>query len=226
MTTNRREFIERLGATAVVGALPLTSLHASDLLARHASPAGAWDMSWMAKVRAKPHKAIFDIPEVDSGYGVWRAGMWEPQHNEALGSKPADVITVVVLRHSGIALAFNQDYWAANKLGAAEHALHPITQQSTDQNPALLTSTNGGGVPAMVDGFVLPALLARGSVVLACNVALGFHAAGMAKQNNISEDEALKRATAALLPGIKIQPSGVFACVAAQEAGCQYVRAS
>lgn len=224
MTTNRREFIERLGATAVVGALPLASLRTSDLLAMPAA-ASTWDTSWMAKVRAKAHKAIFDVPAIDSGYGIWRAGMWESQHNEALGSKPTDMITVLVLRHDGIALAFNQDYWAANKLGAETKALHPITQQSTDMNPALLTSA-AGGVPAMADPFALPAQIAHGTVVLACNVALGFHAQGMAQQNNISVDEAMTRAKAALLPGITIQPSGVFACVAAQEAGCQYVRAS
>jgi hypothetical protein len=225
VTTNRREFIERLGATAMVGALPI-ALTGKDVLAMSVptSPSD-WDMSWMATVRAKAHKAIFDVPAVDSGYGIWRAGMWEAQHSDALGTKPSDLITVLVLRHDGINLAFNQDYWAANKLGADTKATHPITQQSTDMNPALLTSASGG-VPAMADAFALPAQIAHGTVVLACNVALGFHAAGMAQKNNISAEEAMKRAKAALLPGIKIQPSGVFACVAAQEAGCQYVRAS
>lgn len=224
MTTNRREFLERIGATAFVGALPLAGLNASGVLAMSVAPSD-WDTSWIATVRGKAHKAVFDVPAVDSGYGVWRAGMWEAQHSDALGTKPSDLITVLVLRHDGIALAFNQDYWAANQLGAETKALHPITQQSTDMNPGLLTSASGG-VPAMADPWSLPAQIAHGTVVLACNVALSFHAAGMAQKNNIPEEEAMKRAKAALLPGIRLQPSGVFACVAAQEAGCQYVRAS
>ena len=60
MTTNRREFIERLGATAMVGALPLTSLRTSDLLAMPAA-ASTWDTSWMAKVRAKARAAGFTL---------------------------------------------------------------------------------------------------------------------------------------------------------------------
>jgi len=62
--------------------------------------------------------------------------------------------------------------------------------------------------------------------VLACNVALGFFAMGMAQKAGITEEEARKRIVAAMLPGITIQPSGVFAVVRAQEGGCVYVRAS
>ena len=88
MTTNRREFIERLGATAMLGALPITALH--PLVPTSESAAGSaegWDFSWTNALKGKKHKALFDCTEVESGYGVWRASIWENQYHEALGAK-------------------------------------------------------------------------------------------------------------------------------------------
>jgi len=226
MTTNRREFIERLGATAMLGALPLTgTTPLSEFLQPSDSPADDFDFSWFKKVQAKAHKAVFDCAEVDSGYGVWRASMWESQYHENLGIKPADSTTVLVLRHAALVLGFNQEFWDKYGIGAQDKVMHPITQQSTDKNPALLSSARNE-VPAMFDAWALPNFVSRGGTVLACNVALQFFSAGLAKKANMSEDDARKAAIAAFLPGVTLQPSGVFACVRAQEAGCQYVRAS
>ncbi len=44
--------------------------------------------------------------------------------------------------------------------------------------------------------------------------------------DRVSADEARRRTTAALVPRVIVRPSGVFAVVRAQEAGCMYVRAS
>ena len=102
---------------------------------------------------------------------------------------------------------------------------HPITQQSTDRNPVLMSSTRNE-IPAQFDALMLPNFIAKGGIVLACNVALQFFSAGLAKKAGITDEEAQKRVKAAMLPGVLLQPSGVFACVRAQEAGCVYIRAS
>jgi hypothetical protein len=227
MTTNRREFIERLGATAMLGALPLSGI--APTLDEFVQPSGMsledFDFSWFKKVQAKKYKAVFDCAEVDSGYGVWRAVMWEDQYHSSFGLKAEDTTTVLVIRHAALVLGFNQDFWDKYGIGAQDKVTHPITQQSTDRNPALLSSTRNE-VPAMFDAFALPNFIARGGTVLACNVALQFFSAGLAKKANMSEDEARKAAIAAFLPGVTLQPSGVFAAVRAQDAGCRYVRAS
>jgi intracellular sulfur oxidation DsrE/DsrF family protein len=57
-------------------------------------------------------------------------------------------------------------------------------------------------------------------------VALQFFSAGLAQKAGIPVEEARKRAVAALVPGVTLQPSGVFACVRAQQEGCAYVRSS
>jgi len=227
MTTNRREFLEHLGTTAMLGALPISAMPAAlrEFAPPPATAADDFDFTWTTKLKGKAHKAVFDCAEVESGYGVWRAGMWEGQYQASFGTKPTESSTVLVLRHAAIVLAFNQDFWDKNGIGAADKVTHPITQQSTDKNPALLSSTRNE-IPAQFDAFALPNFINKGGIVLACNVALGFFAAGMAAKQGITEEEARKRAIAAMLPGVRLQPSGVFACVRAQEAGCVYVRAS
>jgi hypothetical protein len=227
MTTNRREFIERLGATAVLGVVPMPALRALESPGEAPMQQGTqqWDFSWTNALKGKKHKALFDNAEVESGYGVWRASFWEAQYQEALGAKPADIRTVLVLRHNAIALAFQQSLWDQAKIGETNKVTHPVTLQSTDRNPALMTAARNE-VPQMFDAFALPNFMSRGGIVLACNLALSFFAADWAKRAGITPEEATRRAVAALVPGVKLMPSGVMACVKAQEEGCVYVKAS
>ena len=46
------------------------------------------------------------------------------------------------------------------------------------------------------------------------------------EKEKLSDEESRKQAIAALIPGVILQPSGVFAALRAQEAGCMYLRAS
>jgi intracellular sulfur oxidation DsrE/DsrF family protein len=226
MPTNRREFIEHLGATAMLGALPLSTMpslvHA---LAEPQASAEEFDLSWTTSLKGKKHKAVFDCTEVESGYGVWRMSIWETQYQSVLGAKPSEMGKVLVLRHNALVLGFQQDFWDANGIGAMEKVTHPITQQSTEKNPALLSAARNE-VPTQFDAFALPRFIERGGIVLACNVALQFFSAALAQKAGITVEEARKRAVAALVPGVKLQPSGVFACVRAQQEGCAYVKAS
>jgi len=224
MPTDRRAFLGTLAAGALLGTLPT----APELLeARTPSPAspGEWDLSWVKRVRGR-YRAVFDIPDVDSAYGVWRANMFVQQYRDVLGAAPDDISAVIVLRHHAIALAMQQPFWDAYGVAKTRDVLHPVTQQGTDRNPALLSSKRGE-VPAQFDGMALDHFQANGGIVLACNVALEFEMAPLvAKKDGLAPDAARQKAIAALLPGVLLQPSGVFAAVHAQDAGCKYVRAS
>lgn len=227
MTTSRRDFLQRAaGATALFGAAPLT-LDAFDLRAAGAllpQNADKFDLSWVNRVTTK-HKAVFDVPEVDSGYGVWRASLWINQYNQVLGVSPKDMTAVVVLRHNGIALAMQQSFWDKYGVGKAKHVIHPVTQQPTDRNPVLLSSKRKE-IPEMFDAVQLDKFISRGGIALACNLAFDDCVETVKAKDKVSDDEARKRARAALVPGVVMQPSGVFAALRAQEAGCAYLRAS
>lgn len=228
MSTNRRDFIEKIGASAMLGALPLSAL--SPMLSAASEPIASgsaedWDFSWTAKLAGKKHKALFDCTEVESGYGVWRASVWAAQYAGVLGAKPAEMQTVLILRHNALVMAFQQSLWDAASIGEHEKVTHPITMQSTTKNPALLRSADKE-VPEMIDAFALPNFISRGGIVLCCNLALDFFAAGMARRLNITPAEARTRAIAAMLPGTILMPSGVMAAVRAQQEGCLYVKGS
>ena len=227
MTTDRREFVQKMacGAAALTG---LSAFPAHVAAAVGMSPATgsaeSWDTSWMKKITGK-HRAVFDVPEIESAYGVWRSQLWGTQMQEVFKVKPADLSTVLVLRHNGVSLALQQAYWDKYGVGTATHATHPVTMQATDRNPALLSSARGE-IDAGFDALALDKAIARGTIVLACNLALDDLVPTVAKADGVSEDEARKRVRGYLVPGVIVQPSGGFAALLAQEAGCNYLRAS
>ena len=73
------------------------------------------------------------------------------------------------------------------------------------------------------DNAAIDKLLARGTVFGACSVALRGHARQLAKNANVTPDEAAKEFTANIIPGITLIPSGVWGVNRAQEAGCTYL---
>src|SRR5689334_20581855 len=104
MHPDRREFVQRITMGAVAfGSVPF-SLEAAHRVVgdMNATTPPDWDLSWVKRVTGK-HKTVFDVPEVDSGYGVWRASIFPKQYMEVLGAKASDITSVLVLRHNGIA---------------------------------------------------------------------------------------------------------------------------
>ena len=226
MSTTRREFLDRiaLGAASATGVTVLAGLPLPLGAATAPTTAADWDVRWPARLTGK-RRTVLDVPEVESGYGVWRASIWARQYQQVLGVPPRDMSTVLVLRHNGIVLALQQPFWDEYGIGKLKSVTHPVTQQPTDRNPAMMSSAKGD-LPADYDAFALDKLMARGAVVLACDLALQDVAQHVQKQASVSADEARRRTLAAVVPGVVVQPSGVFAVVRAQEAGCMYVRAS
>lgn len=226
MSLDRRDFVGRFAAGALLAGLPLpieASLRAFGEPAAQ-PPAEEWDLTWVDRLTGK-YRAVFDVPEIDSGYGVWRASLWGKQYQEVLGAKASDCSAVLVLRHNGINLAMQQSYWDKYGVGKDKNVLHPVTQQSTDRNPALLSSSRGE-VPAMFDEVALDRFIARRGIVLACNLAFDDVVENIQKKENASAEDARKQAIGYLVPGIVLQPSGVFAALHAQDVGCKYLRAS
>lgn len=225
MDTTRREFVERLtGGAVLLGAAPLAFGNPAEFLAAEPATAQGFDTTWTSKVTGKS-KAVLDVPEIDSGYGVWRAGITKKQLMEGLKLPANEVNMVLVLRHNGIYLAMNQAFWDAFGVGKAQKATSPTDGKPIDRNPALLDAK--GGLPAQFDGLSIPQFLAGGGIVLGCDLAFNLDIVPLVKARDKSTDAAARAAALKyLLPGVILQPSGVFAAIRAQQVGCAYVRAS
>lgn len=228
---DRRQFLQQLtfGGLALTGA-PL-ALGAAESMVRHAAmtPDAAWrqpqafDYTWPSRLTGT-HKAVYDSPDISGGLGVYRAGIVATQYQQAFALPASAISNVIVLRHDAIHLAMKAEYWSRYGIGPLKKVLHPWTEAPWAGNPALMTERDG--IPAMVATHALDKQLARGVLVLACALAFSDVIGLIAATDKLNDVDAEAKARALLLPGILMQPSGVFATTLAQEKGCVYVRAS
>ena len=153
MDTGRRDFLATLGV-ATIGSAGLTLLDPTPAPAQQA--AGYWDLSWTGRLTGK-HRAIFDIPAIEDGYGVWRSILWRKQYSQVFGLPESDLNTVVNIRHDGIALVMNQEFWARYNVGRTWDVRDPLSRQPTSRNP-VVDRTGPHALPGEYEDFSLEAL--------------------------------------------------------------------
>lgn len=222
MTTTRREFVERMAAgAALMGGIPLTGMD-KKFSAVSAAAKSDWDLSWAKRVMAAKNKAVFDSPEVESGLGVLRAGIWKAQVNEVQGVPIKQIAAVSVIRHEGIVLAMSQAFW--DKYGVGEmKKVTGLDGKPTGTNPVLV-GAGDSALPPVIANARLEKFMASGGIVLGCNLAFELDIVPIVMQKDgLAHDAARASALTMLIPGVILQPSGVFAVVHAQEAGAKYV---
>jgi hypothetical protein len=215
MSINRRDFLGSFSAASLAAAIPATV---------HGSPAAVnetWDVSWVERVKGK-YRAVFDSPGFSDGAALFRAAIWRQQYREVYGAAPADMSAVLVVRHQGIWLAMNDEFWRKYTIGKRQKFKDSEKKQWYYHNPVAATPA---GTP---DEFQIniPKFIADGNIVLACNLAFGAVIDVVKREEKVQKEEAEKTARANLLSGVILQPSGVFAALRAQEAGCHYLLAS
>jgi hypothetical protein len=224
MTTTRRRFIEAAAANAAAFAILPGAAFASVPPDMAIAPSTEeWNVGWADRLNGK-HKAVFDIAEVESGYGVWRGALWANQYTDVMKAAPADLSPILVLRHNAIILAMQQPFWDRYNIGELKQVKHPLTEEPTKKNPVLLDERDN--IPAPFNTLALHKQIARGATVLACNLALQDCVRLIAKMDKVAPDVARQRAIAYLVPGVILQPSGVFGVIRAQQAGAAYIKAS
>lgn len=242
MSTDRRRFLSRLTLGGVaLGTFPASLRAASPLettvgAGDSASPsrrelqaylgqpqARAYDTSWTARLTGR-HKAVFDVPEIEGGSGVWRAGLWRDHYRDVLQAQPADLSPVVVIRHSAIPLVMRQEFWDEYDVGKSREVKHPMTDEPTTNNP-VLPPPAGESLPPMLSAITLDAQMKSGTIVIGCDMAFGQLVSMVRRKHSVSAEEARERALAVMLPGVILQPNGIFGLTLAQEFGCSFVAA-
>jgi hypothetical protein len=228
MSGRRREFLRWLGASTLLAALGRSAgaQGTSGQQAHGAAPtprSDKWDMSWVEKVHGDA-RAVFDLPEAGEGEGVWRAERWREDYEQVYGVSPNDLTAVLVIRHAAIPLVMDNSYWKRFGIGKKLEIKDHDTKKWTESNPV---STAHGGAPTDDDRYTLQYFMAHGGIVLACHLAFsGRVVSDFAKSDKLDRDQAEARAREHILPGVILQPSGIFAALRAQQAGCSYILAS
>ena len=80
-------------------------------------------------------------------------------------------------------------------------------------------------MPAKLAGFALDKQIERGVVALGCNTAFGGMVSIVAKKEKLNIGEARAKALTILVPGVILQPNGIFGVALAQQNGCAFVQA-
>jgi len=226
MSTDRREFLGLLAGVGMTGAVGRFGGKTVDSVPPSRPPAlppSDWDVSWTSKVSGA-HRAVFDSPEVSEGLGLLRTLVWIKDYGDVYGVAPSDMSAVVVLRHNAIWMVMNDEFWAHHGVGSVTKIRDPKTKLPIKRNP-FLGPTPFADLPPQVADNVLTKVLGV-ATVLACNLAFQDVVEKVKPMTGGDEAKARAMALEHLVPGIILQPSGVFAVTRAQEAGCQYMLAS
>jgi hypothetical protein len=246
--TDRRNFIGQVAASAVV--LATTACAAAPAAAPPAPAAGptapqgapsapgdgpppivpaSWDNSWFNKLRAR-HKAVFEQSLLDFGSAASMAQRWISGMRDAGIAKAGEFQAVLVLRHEAVPLLVNNTIW--EKYGVGEALKYKTFSDAIEKtNPMATVRQPPAGRPAPPDDPMRPQMnliwfATHGHITLGCNVA--FNGFVFQTANRVKADRAalMEEFKANLLPGVILQPNGIYATLRAQEAGCTYIRAS
>jgi intracellular sulfur oxidation DsrE/DsrF family protein len=143
-------------------------------------------------------------------------------YGEVYKTPDAEFGLVVVCRHAALPAVLNDAMWATLKYGEKNKINDPATGVPMLRNPY----SKAADTPGTNSELSIEALIARGVIVLACNLSMMRNASILAKETGMSTEEARAAITAALIPGVMRQPSGVFGVARAQEAGCHFLRST
>lgn len=183
------------------------------------TPQTKWDDSWTTRLTAS-HKAVFDSPEIaeNATLGVLQSIRYINGMQQALS---ATAQVVVVLRHQSIPFAFNDAMWEKYKIGEASKV--KIGGAWATKNP-LLQERGKGNSDRPQSNLVW--LASHGHILLGCDLATQGYAAGYAEKAKLTSKEVYEELKANLVPGLILQPNGIYAVLRAQEAGCAYMRST
>jgi intracellular sulfur oxidation DsrE/DsrF family protein len=217
---DRREFLEHLGvASAAIlgtGALPLD---ASTSPPPNAS-SEPWDMSWLERLESATYRAVIDANTLEEGYAADLAGGLIDTYRDVHGTSDDQVRIVIVARRAGTPLVLGDVVWEKYPLGE-DTKMNDRDGAPYRRNP--FYRPRPGASPESAPNK-LESLQKRGVILLVCNVALNNWVRGLAERTKRDVADVKKEVFANLVPGTTVMPSGVFALMRAQNAGCAYMR--
>jgi hypothetical protein len=150
---------------------------------------------------------------------------------DALGAGAADVQTVVVIRHHAIAFAFNDAMWAKYEIGK-DLKIKGDGEEWATKNPFAGPRSRGGrgGNAAQANNDRPQAnaewLSSHGHILLGCDLATQGYATTIAEHTKGTMKTIYEELKANLVPGLILQPNGIYATLRAQEAGCAFMRST
>jgi hypothetical protein len=227
--SSRREFVVNAGRFAsTVSLTTLMTPAAAAAATANVSPtfpaAGEWDLSWLATLASASDRAVFDWPSLGDPADpqvLYFAARYLDNCEAVYASRKYEARAVLNIRTQAVSAALNDATWERYALGAEHNVNDPTTHKAAVRNPFWHRA------PDPSPGVVLPTLgdlLARGSIILVCDFALGHLAERLAEKTHRQPEEIHRELRNGFVPGAFAVPSGIFGLAKAQNAGCAFVR--
>ena len=223
LPTPRRGFLGRVAATAAAFGLGqlVPGRLAGEEYPSAPSDAGTAQQdpavtAWLGKIKGK-YRQVYDMREPHEGLAFAWARVFYLSNQET-GVADADTSCVIVLRHSAIPFAMQDEAWAKYKFGELMGIKDPATNAPSTRN--FLYKAPPDKLP--IPGMGIDQLLAAGTLMGVCNMAIKFYAGQVAPKMNMTPEQVVQEWHAAVIPGIQPVPSGVWAVNRTQQLGCTY----
>ncbi|HEY4320702.1 MAG TPA: hypothetical protein VGM77_05920 [Gemmatimonadales bacterium] len=168
--------------------------------------------AWFGKLKGK-HQVVFDAPGANDGLPA----VWPRVYQITMDATyPGEGVSpMVILRHKGLGLAFNDAVWAKYHMGDVFDI--KVDGAVAAKNPYAVITT----LP--LPNLGIAKLLSTGVLIGACDVALTVYSGAAAAKMKLDAAAVKKEWIAGLLPGVQVVPSGVMAVARAQEFGAKYI---
>ena len=216
---DRRTFIAAVASVTglvAAGAPPAPLLAQGQARGAAAAPAADFDLGWFDGMKGR-HKQAFD-------YGSWDLSVdaqpfrfvrnYLDSHRDVSKLESPDVNTAVGISRPAFPVNVSSDIWQKYKLGEHFKIDDPRTGKPAERNFILEDANYGVRV-----------LQARGTVFWQCNVALFAVASELARAFGRQAQDVRTELIAGFNPGVKLQPSHMWAIGTAQEHGFAYMKA-
>jgi intracellular sulfur oxidation DsrE/DsrF family protein len=207
----RRDFLAQLAAGAAALTFDADELRAAST----AITSGAWDTSWLDRLAAAKYRVVFNVSEISDGAALDYSSTFFDHYHEVHGTSDGDTRPVLVIRRLGTQLGFNDAMWNKYEIGADTKTNDPLTHA-----PARRNIYWSGSDPKAI---TIESLQKRGMISLVCNIALGNVGTRFAERTKQDVETVRAELRANLVPGAILVPSGIYALIRAQNAGCAYM---
>ena len=199
------------GVAGIAATACATSLHAADIgqLSKRALAGGTgkWDDSWTTRLGA--HRTVFDVSDLEAEPGPDAVPDVMDAYHDVLGTSDADLGFVLVLRHHAVPLFFGDAIWAKYPVSEDMKEKDPNTNAPYKRNP---------------QRDLVAKLQQRGVVVLGCNRAVAGFIVRTADHAKAKTEDVRREVMGSLMPGVILQPNGLYALARAQDVGCGFMR--
>jgi hypothetical protein len=213
--TQRRDFLTQLAGIATTIALDPGELRGAPEL--HESD---WDTSWIAKVAAAQFRVVFNASEIADGAAMDYATTFLDHFHDLHGTRDEQTRPVIVFRRLGTQMAFNDALWNRYAVGEATKVNDPATSAPAKRN---IFWSARESASAQEKATKLETLNKRGLISLVCNISLTNWSRRTAANSKQNPTELLAEVRANLIPGAIVVPSGIYALIRAQNAGCAWM---